>query len=382
MKTMTGPPAQGITSMTHFRLSTVDYRPASGAAFSAVVGGGGDTHAAELVGVILAIEDVPLFAAFEDFLLLRSDALANFGVGFLFFLQCGSENLHDLLADGVAVLDKLHLVAGDQHFGDLVRQAHDFFPAESHACPPGSVILRLPDLSRLRDEGSRSKIPAAPERISAKKLGNAVSCSARLNAAPACGRAPTALSPFCTSPDRKRRCAAFRPGAAPKSRALRRSGGPRRSALPSCAGARAVSALPALCIQSDCLRRAASPLPTPYGRHNPERAAFLRCPLLNNSQRFQGKAVYWLPRQSATRLGERTSGNRAQEISAQLQRVCNLLCFPNVLTLRAARCTMNCSGRLAQLVRAPALQAGGRRFEPCTAHHQAHYPPRGRSSVG
>src|ERR1700693_3887225 len=26
-------------------------------------------------------------------------------------------------------------------------------------------------------------------------------------------------------------------------------------------------------------------------------------------------------------------------------------------------------GRLAQLVRAPALQAGGRRFESCTAHH-------------
>jgi hypothetical protein len=27
------------------------------------------------------------------------------------------------------------------------------------------------------------------------------------------------------------------------------------------------------------------------------------------------------------------------------------------------------NGRLAQLVRAPALQAGGRRFESCTAHH-------------
>ena len=26
-------------------------------------------------------------------------------------------------------------------------------------------------------------------------------------------------------------------------------------------------------------------------------------------------------------------------------------------------------GRLAQLVRAPALHAGGRRFESCTAHH-------------
>src|SRR6266851_1465437 len=109
---------------------------ASGAAVAAVVRGGGNAHAAELVGVILAVEDVPLFAAFEDFFLLRSDALADFGVGFLFFLQCGSENLHDLLADGVAVLDKLHLVAGDQHFGNLVRQANDFFPAESHARGP------------------------------------------------------------------------------------------------------------------------------------------------------------------------------------------------------------------------------------------------------
>ena len=47
------------------------------------------------------------------------------------------------------------------------------------------------------------------------------------------------------------------------------------------------------------------------------------------------------------------------------------------LTLLAASCTMNCSGRLAQLVRAPALQAGGRRFEPCTAHHSANVSHRG-----
>jgi hypothetical protein len=46
--------------------------------------------------------------------------------------------------------------------------------------------------------------------------------------------------------------------------------------------------------------------------------------------------------------------------------------FFRTLTVREASCTMNCCeqrGRLAQLVRAPALQAGGRRFEPCTAHH-------------
>jgi hypothetical protein len=32
-------------------------------------------------------------------------------------------------------------------------------------------------------------------------------------------------------------------------------------------------------------------------------------------------------------------------------------------------------GRLAQLVRAPALQAGGPRFEPATAHHKNHSAP-------
>ena len=44
------------------------------------------------------------------------------------------------------------------------------------------------------------------------------------------------------------------------------------------------------------------------------------------------------------------------------------------LTEWRGSCSINSceqKGRLAQLVRAPALQAGGRRFEPCTAHHTA-----------
>ena len=44
----------------------------------AVVGSGGDAHAAKLILVILLVKDVPLLAAFEDFLLLRSDPLAHF----------------------------------------------------------------------------------------------------------------------------------------------------------------------------------------------------------------------------------------------------------------------------------------------------------------
>src|SRR5260370_33813430 len=78
-------------SMTRFQCSTVGCEPRSASSFAAVVRRGGDSHAAELVAVILAIEDVPLFAALENFFLLRSDALADFGVGFLFVLQRGGE---------------------------------------------------------------------------------------------------------------------------------------------------------------------------------------------------------------------------------------------------------------------------------------------------
>ena len=44
-----------------------------------IVGGGADSHPAKFFLVILLVQDVPLLAAFEDFLfLLRSDALADF----------------------------------------------------------------------------------------------------------------------------------------------------------------------------------------------------------------------------------------------------------------------------------------------------------------
>src|ERR1700752_2236496 len=158
----------------------------SGAAFAAVVWGGGDAHAAEFVGVIFAIEHVPLFAAFENFLLLRRDALADFGVRFLFLFQRGGENLHDLLANGVTILDKFHFVAGDEHIGNLVRQANYFFPREFHE--------RFSTLAN----GA-----AFPNSIGKRSMGKGGFCDA-LTAAPACGRAPIALSPFCTSPGRRR----------------------------------------------------------------------------------------------------------------------------------------------------------------------------------
>src|SRR5713101_225162 len=231
---------RGGGSMTRYRLSTVGCELRSASTFAAVVGRGGNSHAAKFVEVILAIEDAPLFTVLEYLFFLRSDALADFRVGFLFFFQRGGENLHDLLADGIAVFDEFHVVAGDQHIRNLRRQPNDFFPRQSHARMPAGVILRLPD------EGSR--------RISAEKSGNAVGGSASITAAPACGRAPTALSPFCTSPGRTRQYAASHPGVVSKFRALRHSSGLRRSALPSCAAARAASPLPALCSQSGSLR--------------------------------------------------------------------------------------------------------------------------------
>src|SRR6266403_5304051 len=206
-----------------FRPPIVGLSTDLGAAVSAVVGGGGYAHAAEFVGVIFAVEDVPLFAAFEDFFFLRSDALAEFGVGFLFFFQSGSKNLHDLLADGVAILDKFDIIAGDEDIGDLMRQANHFFARKSHAKNPAFV------------NGMTLKHSVGKESMDEKPFGERIFRDA-FNAAPACGRAPIALSPFCTSPGIIHLCGAFHPGAVSKSRGLHHSSGPRQSALPSCAG--------------------------------------------------------------------------------------------------------------------------------------------------
>src|SRR5258708_5685385 len=170
---------------------------------AAVVGSGCDSHAAEFVGVILAVEDVPLFAALEDLFFLRGDALADFGVGFLFFLQRGGKNLHDLLADGVAVFGEFHLVAGHQHISNLMPQPNHFFPRHPHERHPASA------------EG-----PRLYEAISKGSIGKWAFRDA-LTAAPACGRAPTVVSLSCTSPDSRRPCAASRPDAVSKFRALR-----------------------------------------------------------------------------------------------------------------------------------------------------------------
>ena len=48
----------------------------------------------------------------------------------------------------------------------------------------------------------------------------------------------------------------------------------------------------------------------------------------------------------------------------------------------AAGVAQRYEGRLAQLVRAPALQAGGRRFESCTAHQVPRMFLSGRNGIG
>ncbi len=78
------------------------------------------------------MEDVPLLAAFQDFFLLRGDFLAHFQFNLLFVFQRGRQNLHDLLANRVAVVDEFHFFAFDQHFRYLVREPYDFFAGEAH----------------------------------------------------------------------------------------------------------------------------------------------------------------------------------------------------------------------------------------------------------
>src|SRR5258708_16667865 len=96
-----------LLSTYHCGLSTASERLRA----MAVVGSGGDTHAAKLILVILLVEDVPLFAAFQDFLFLRSDSLAHFQFDLLFVFQRGGQDLPHLLANRIAGLDEIYFFA-------------------------------------------------------------------------------------------------------------------------------------------------------------------------------------------------------------------------------------------------------------------------------
>src|SRR5579871_2791132 len=147
---------------------------------SPVVRGGRDAESPQLIDVILAIEHVPLFAAFQNFFLLRGDFLTHFRVGLLFFAQGRRQNRYHLLPNGVAVFDEFHFVARYKDVCDLMGEPNDFFAAEAHAVEAG---------------------------VSAKL---------------ACGRERAVLSPFCTFPGTRLRSFAFHLDAASGCRALRR----------------------------------------------------------------------------------------------------------------------------------------------------------------
>src|SRR6266478_1250767 len=119
-------------STVNCRLSTVSSGP-SMLPMVPVIGRRSNAHAAKLIAIILLEEHVPLFAALEDFLLVRSNLLADIQLHFLFFLQRGRQDQHHLLPDGVPVVHKFHVVARHQHFRNLVRQSHNLFPAKSHS---------------------------------------------------------------------------------------------------------------------------------------------------------------------------------------------------------------------------------------------------------
>jgi hypothetical protein len=94
---------------------------------------GGDALAAKFFGIVLAEQDVPFFAAFQDFFLLGSDAFADFHFDFFFFAKDIGHCLDHVLTDGVAILDEFHLVGLHQQIYQLMRDAHNFFAAQSHS---------------------------------------------------------------------------------------------------------------------------------------------------------------------------------------------------------------------------------------------------------
>jgi hypothetical protein len=92
----------------------------------------GYAHAFQAFGVVFAVENVPLFAAFEDFFFLGGNFGANFGVYLGFDFQQRRNDVDDFLADGVAVFDEVHIRTGHEEINDAMGEAYGFFACQSH----------------------------------------------------------------------------------------------------------------------------------------------------------------------------------------------------------------------------------------------------------
>src|SRR5438094_10198644 len=103
--------------------------------------------------VILAIEDVPLLAAFEDGALLVLDLLAGRLIDSLLLIQQFLENLAHFQAFRLAIFDKLDFVHFGERVAHHVRYFIHFVTADSHY-PPCSLVLSFqgstPLLSRTK----------------------------------------------------------------------------------------------------------------------------------------------------------------------------------------------------------------------------------------
>ena len=98
--------------------------------------------------VVLAVEDVPLLAAFEDGALLGIDLLPGGLIDSFLLIE---EVFHDLAhfqPDGIAVFDEVELIHFGERLGDSVRDLVHFVAADSHST---ALYLRTSSLFTLRN---------------------------------------------------------------------------------------------------------------------------------------------------------------------------------------------------------------------------------------
>src|ERR1700756_3147459 len=99
--------------------------------------------------VILAIEDVPFLAAFENGALLILDLLARRLIDSFLLIQQFLENLAHFQAYRIAIFDKVDFVHFGERVADHVRYFIHLVAADSHY-PPCRLILNFPVYTRLQ----------------------------------------------------------------------------------------------------------------------------------------------------------------------------------------------------------------------------------------
>src|SRR5205807_3873292 len=92
-----------------------------------------DAKLLDFLVVVLAVQDVPLLAAFEDGAFLAFDFLAGGGVDLSFLVEQFLHQAANFEANGIPILEKVHFIHFGKSVRDYMRHLVNFVTIDPHS---------------------------------------------------------------------------------------------------------------------------------------------------------------------------------------------------------------------------------------------------------